>query len=97
MERSYWVYILASQHNGTLYTGVTIHLARRVFDHREGLIPGFTVTYAVKRLVWYAQFPTALEAIAHEKRIKRWRRRWKLELIERMNPDWDDLYLSLNG
>lgn len=93
----FWVYILANQRNGTLYTGVTNSLARRVYEHREGLVPGFTTRYGVKHLVWYASFPTALEAIAFEKRVKRWLRRWKLELIEQMNPDWDDLYLTLNG
>jgi putative endonuclease len=97
MERAYWVYILASRQNGTFYVGVTSNLARRVYQHREGLIPGFTTDHGVKRLVWYEGLPTALEAIAAEKRIKRWRRRWKLELIERMNPEWEDLYLTLNG
>ena len=97
MERDFCVYILASRRNGTLYAGVTRELARRVYQHREGLTPGFTARYGVKMLVWYARFPTALEAIAFEKRIKRWRRRWKLELIEGMNPRWDDLYLTLNS
>lgn len=96
MERSYYVYILASQRNGTLYAGVTGDLARRVYEHREGLLPGFTKTYGFKLLVWYDHYPTADEAISAEKRIKRWRRRWKLELIEKMNPQWLDLYLTLN-
>jgi putative endonuclease len=96
MERAYWVYILANQRNGTLYTGVTGALAKRVHEHREDLRPGFTTRYGVKRLVWYGRYPTALEAISAEKRIKRWRRAWKLELIERMNPQWLDLYLTLN-
>lgn len=69
-------------------------LARRVYEHREGLIRGFTADYGVKLLVWYESFPTALEAISAEKRIKRWRRKWKLELIERENPQWRDLYLE---
>ncbi|HKR88335.1 MAG TPA: GIY-YIG nuclease family protein [Phenylobacterium sp.] len=94
MERNFYVYILASQRNGTLYTGVTNNLSRRVYEHREGLIQGFTADYGVKMLVWYEAFPTALEAIAAEKRIKRWRRQWKLELIERDNPQWRDLYLE---
>ena len=91
MERSYCVYILASQRNGTLYVGVTGDLARRVYEHREGLLPGFTKTYGVKLLVWYDHYPTADEAISAEKRIKRWRRRWKLELIEKMNPQWTSI------
>jgi putative endonuclease len=95
MERTYYVYILASRRNGTLYVGVTNDLSRRVYEHREGLIPGFTTTYGVKRLVWYDVFPTVDEAIAHEKRLKRWRRSWKLALIEAMNPDWADLYETL--
>ena len=96
MERAFYVYLLASARNGTLYTGVTSDLARRVYEHREGLTGGFTAKYGVKQLVWYEVFPTADEAITAEKRIKRWRRVWKLELIEKMNPRWDDLYLTLN-
>jgi len=97
MERIFYVYILASQRNGTLYVGVTGDLARRIYEHREGLIEGFTSRYGVKTLVWYEDFPTADEAITSEKRIKRWRRAWKLELIEKMNPQWLDLYLTLNN
>jgi len=97
MERTFHVYILASQRNGTLYVGVTSNLSRRVYEHREGIIKGFTDRYGVKSLVWYEEFPTALEAIAAEKRIKRWRRAWKLQLIEKINPQWIDLYLSLNS
>ena len=96
VERTYYVYILASRRNGTLYVGMTGNLARRVYEHREGLIPGFTTKYAVKHLVWYEDFPTADEAITAEKRIKRWRRAWKLELIEKMNPQWLDLYLTFH-
>jgi putative endonuclease len=95
-ERRFYVYILASQPNGTLYVGVTGNLAKRVYEHREGLTPGFTSKYGVKMLVWCEEFPTADEAITAEKRIKKWRRKWKLELIEKMNSSWDDLYLTLN-
>ena len=95
MARRYWVYILASGRNGTLYTGVTSNLAKRVYEHREGLRPGFTADYGVKTLVWCEDFPTFLDAVAAEKRIKRWRRSWKLELIERQNPQWLDLYPRL--
>jgi putative endonuclease len=96
VERTFHVYILASQRNGTLYTGVTSNLARRVFEHREEAIKGFTSRYGVKRLVWYEGFSTVYDAIAAEKRIKRWRRAWKLELIEKLNPQWLDLYETFN-
>ncbi|MBX3485767.1 GIY-YIG nuclease family protein [Phenylobacterium sp.] len=96
MERTFYVYILASQRNGTLYVGVSGDLSRRIYEHRESLTPGFTTKYGVKHLVWYEDFPTADEAISAEKRIKRWRRRWKLELIEKMNPTWADLYETWN-
>ena len=88
--------MLASQRNGTLYVGVTGDLSRRVWQHREGDVKGFTAKYGVHRLVWYTDFPTALEAIAFEKRLKRWRRAWKLEMIEKMNPQWLDLYETFN-
>jgi len=97
MGRTFYVYILASQRNGTLYVGVTSNLARRVYEHREGVIKGFTHRYGVKSLVWYETFPTAHEAITAEKRIKRWRRAWKLQLIEKLNPQWLDLYESFNS
>jgi len=96
MERTFYVYILASQRNGTLYVGVTGDLSRRVFEHREKVIGGFSSKYSVTRLVWYELFPTAHEAITAEKRIKRWRRRWKLDLIEKLNPQWLDLYETLH-
>ena len=92
MPRTFYVYIMASRRNGTLYVGMTSDLRQRVYEHREGLTPGFTSKYGVKRLVWCGEFPTADEAITTEKRIKRWRRNWKLALIERGNPTWDDLY-----
>ena len=76
---------------------MTGNLAKRVYEHREGLRPGFTADYAVKTLVWCEDFPTMLDAIASEKRIKRWRRAWKLALIERENPQWLDLYPRLYG
>ena len=73
------------------YAGVTSDLERRTWEHREGLVPGFTSKYGVKRLVWYRDYYDIRDAIEDEKRIKRWRRKWKLELIEAMNPKWDDL------
>ncbi len=96
MEHRYYVYILASQRNGTLYVGVTSDLSRRVYEHRCGNVPGFTAKYGVKLLVWYDVYDFIDDAIRQEKRIKRWRRAWKLELIERLNPDWSDLYETLN-
>ncbi len=95
MGRGGWTYILASRRNGTLYVGVTSDLARRVWEHREGLIAGFTRRYGVKLLVWYEGFPAIEEAIGCEKRIKAWRRYWKIKLIEERNPEWRDLYEEL--
>ena len=94
--RLYYVYILASGRNGTLYTGVTGDLSRRVWEHREGDPKGFTAEYGVTKLVWYQGFGEIGDAILAEKRIKRWRRAWKLELIEKNNPQWLDLYETLN-
>ena len=85
------VYIMASGRNGTLYTGVTSALVIRVQQHKLGVFEGFSKDYGCKRLVWYEDHPTMLEAIAREKRIKRWRRAWKLALIEAQNPQWRDL------
>ena len=85
------VYIMASGRNGTLYTGVTSSLFARVQQHKLGIFGGFTTTYGCKTLVWYEDQPTMLDAITREKRIKRWRRDWKLHLIEADNPQWRDL------
>jgi putative endonuclease len=85
------VYILASRRNGTLYTGVTSNLLGRIHQHREGSIRGFTRKYGVHLLVWFEQHPTMESAITREKRIKKWERAWKLELIEVANPEWRDL------
>ncbi|MEW6357133.1 MAG: GIY-YIG nuclease family protein [Planctomycetota bacterium] len=90
--KTLYVYILASKRNGTLYIGVTSDLAKRVWEHREKLINGFTKEYGVDRLVWYEAHGTAESAIAREKRIKKWRRAWKIALIEKENPHWKDLY-----
>ena len=89
---AYWVYILASKPQGTLYIGVTNDLLRRVWEHREGLIPGFTKTYGVKSLVYWEEFDEILDAISREKRLKRWRRDWKRSLIETSNPHWADRF-----
>src|SRR3546814_5845784 len=92
MEKSYHVYILASARNGTLYTGVTGDIARRIWEHRNGAVESFTKRYAVHRLVHVETFSDIITAIAREKAIKKWQRAWKLELIERDNPDWRDLF-----
>ena len=89
------VYILASARNGTLYTGVTSDLVKRVWEHKNDLVEGFTKRYAVHTLVWFEVHEDMLAAIAREKAIKGWKRRWKLELIEAMNPNWRDLYPDL--
>ena len=92
MHKLYWVYIMASKRNGTLYIGVTNDIARRAWQHREGPVPGFTCKYGVKMLVYYEPFEDIRAAIHREDRLKKWKRRWKLELIERANPEWRDLY-----
>ncbi|WP_428630498.1 GIY-YIG nuclease family protein [Sphingopyxis sp.] len=97
MERIYHVYILASARNGTLYIGVTGDLAARCTQHRSGEGSGFTKRYGVDRLVHAEAFADVNEAIAREKAIKKWRRAWKLELIEHSNPQWLDLYDRLNA
>jgi putative endonuclease len=96
-RRTYYVYILASGQKGTLYTGMTNDLSRRVYEHREGLVEGFTKRYGIKRLVHYEEFPTALDAIRREKRIKKYPRAWKINLILAQNPDWRDLAETLNS
>jgi len=88
----YYVYLMASRRNGTLYLGVTNNLVRRVYEHKNKVVPGFTSRYGVDRLVWFECYDDPENAIAREKDIKKWRRAWKLRLIEQMNPDWRDLY-----
>jgi putative endonuclease len=89
--RLYYVYILASRRNGTLYIGVTSDLARRVGQHKRGDVPGFTRRYGVATLVYYETYEDVGEAIAREKQLKGWNRAWKLKLIEAGNPHWDEL------
>lgn len=91
-ERQYAVYILASRKNGTLYTGVTGDLENRVFEHKEKLMEGFIKKYGVHRLVYYELHESPMDAILREKQIKKWKREWKLRLIEKENPQWKDLY-----
>jgi len=90
--KSYYLYILASKKNSTLYTGVTNNLIRRTYEHKENLVPGFTRKYNVCHLVYYEEYTDIYSAIAREKRIKKWKRQWKINLIEKVNPDWQDLY-----
>ncbi len=94
---TYWVYLLARKRDGTLYLGVTNDLSRRVWDHKTGAIPGFSSRYGVDRLVWYESYEEIDEAIGREKALKKWRRAWKIALIEEMNPEWNDLYERLNA
>lgn len=89
------VYILASKRNGTLYTGVTSDLRKRVYAHKTGAMEGFTKKYHVHMLVWYECTENIESAIAREKQIKVWKRKWKLKLIEKENPEWKDLYDEL--
>jgi putative endonuclease len=93
----FYVYILASRRNGTLYVGVTNNLARRVQEHRNGAVAGFTKRYGVKTLVYFEVHDTIEQAILREKRIKVWKRKWKLEAIENMNSAWRDLFDTLNS
>jgi len=85
---SFWVYILASRRNGTLYVGITEDLARRAWEHRTGVVPGFTKKYAIKMLVWFEQHETRESALQRERQLKKWNRAWKLQLIEQCNPSW---------
>jgi putative endonuclease len=87
-----YVYLLASQKQGTLYLGVTKDLVRRTYQHKNKLLPGFTSRYDVRRLVWFEIYDDPRTAIEREKEIKKWKRQWKNDLIEKENPDWKDLY-----
>ena len=95
--KRYYVYIMASKRNGTLYVGVTNDIGRRAYEHRTGAVEGFTPRYGVKRLVYYELHDDIETAIGREKTVKRWPRKWKLDLIEGMNPEWSDLCETLNA
>jgi len=90
--KTYYVYIMASKRNGTLYIGVTNNLPQRVWEHKNDVHDGFTKKYCVHRLVWYEETSDVEEAILREKQMKKWRRQWKINLIEEGNPNWNDLY-----
>ncbi len=95
MKKQFYVYILCSKRNGTLYTGITSDLAKRIFEHKSDLVEGFTKKYNVHHLVWYEAHESAESAITREKQIKKWKRVWKLKLIEQDNPEWIDFYESI--
>ena len=90
--KQYYIYILASQTNGTLYVGMTSDLIKRVYEHKQNLVDGFSKKYSIHNLVYYEHYSEAQEAIMREKQIKKWNRKWKLRLIEEKNPGWKDLY-----
>ena len=97
MEKQPAVYILASGRNFTLYTGVTSNLVKRIWEHKNDVLPGFTQRYCIHNLVWFELHQTMESAIKREKCMKGWKRKWKLSLIERNNKNWDDLYRSIIG
>src|SRR5258706_5442928 len=97
MDRQYFVYILTNKPYGTLYVGITNDLVRRVSEHRNDVVKGFTCEHQTHRLVWYEAHSEVCEAITREKLIKKWHRDWKINLIQRMNPEWDDLYDAINA
>ena len=92
MRKLFCVYVLTNRHRGTLYTGITCDLARRVWEHKQKAVDGFTSRYGLDRLVWFEVHDDLMAALQREKAIKRWRREWKISLIEKDNPDWRDLY-----
>ena len=94
-KKYYFVYILASKKNGTLYIGMTNNLLRRIAEHKNNIFPGFTQRYNVHSLVYYEIFEDPYHAIQREKRLKKWNRKWKIQLIEEKNPEWKDLYDTL--
>ena len=95
MSKQYYVYLITNKRYGTLYVGVTNDLVRRIYEYREGAVQGFSKQHGLGRLVWFEAHDDVLAAIEREKVIKRWRRDWKMNLIQAMNPNWDDLYESI--
>ncbi len=93
--KNYYIYVMASKKNGTLYTGITNDLIKRVYEHKNNLVPGFTNKYTVHDLVYYEHTTEIETAIKREKQLKKWNREWKIRLIEEKNPDWKDLYKEL--
>ncbi len=97
MMKQFYVYILSNKRKGTLYKGVTSDLLKRVYEHKNDFVDGFSKRYGIHDLVWYEMHETAESAISREKQIKKWNRKWKLELIDNSNPFWDDLYEKLTS
>ncbi len=97
MENCYWVYIVTNKPYGTLYTGLTANLPRRIHEHRNKIIEGFTKKYGLDKLVYYEEYPTFQDAVEREKKLKRWARDWKKQLVDRFNPTWSDPYETLNA
>ncbi|OGK25141.1 hypothetical protein A3A46_02365 [Candidatus Roizmanbacteria bacterium RIFCSPLOWO2_01_FULL_37_13] len=95
MNKNYFIYFLASKKNGTLYIGISNDLKTRVYQHKKDLVEGFTKKYKVHNLVYYEVFTQVKDAILREKRLKKWKRKWKIKLIEKKNPEWKDLYYEL--
>jgi putative endonuclease len=95
--KKYYVYLMASKKNGSLYIGVTNNLVRRIYEHKNDLIGSFTKKYRIHKLVYYEVHDDVYQAITREKRMKKWKRQWKINLIEKFNPDWRDLYHDLIG
>jgi putative endonuclease len=97
MDKIFYVYMLASARYGTLYLGVTSNLIKRTWEHRDGVVDGFTKKYGVKKLVWFEIHTEAISAITREKQLKKWNRAWKIELIQQENPLWRDLYEDITA
>ena len=95
--KDFYTYILSSKRNGTLYIGVTSDLIKRIWEHKNNIYEGFSKKYSIHNLVYYEIHSTFESAVTREKKLKGWKRKWKLELIEKENPHWKDLYLSLTG
>lgn len=91
-----YVYFIGMRRNGPLYTGITADIYKRVYEHKQGLGSSFCLRYGLKKLLYFEHFDRISDAINHEKRVKKWRRAWKNDLVDKMNPGWDDLYLTLN-
>ena len=96
-NHNYYIYILASKKNGTLYIGMTNNLLRRIYEHRNCTLEGFTKKYGIKKLVYFEHTQDVNAAILREKQLKKWKREWKIRIIEEMNPDWNDLYDEICG
>ena len=97
LMKEYYVYILTNKRNSTLYIGITSDLSKRVYEHKNKLVKGFTQKYNIDKLVYYEAYNDAIEAITREKRMKKWKRQWKIELIEKINLEWRDLYCEVIG